>query len=125
MCVLRERGQGEEAEALRRDVLDSQLARLRESSADPAAIDQRFESVLATEVDRVATASVLAELLAPLLRDRLPVPSPAVSAAGAAPRPTNVPPPAPKRAPRPAAGGIADFIDEMIAHERDAKHSAA
>jgi hypothetical protein len=122
VCVLRERGCTDEAETLRRSELDVLLATLRQEASEPAVVDRQFESIFAAEADRVANASVLAELLAPLLRERLPAPTVAESSA---PR-TSSPSAVPARRPRPAAaGGIADFIDEMIAHEHGAKNSAA
>lgn len=82
-----------------------------------------MKAVFAREEDRVADASVLAEILLPQLRDAL--------AAAGAPRvrAEELPQRAPAARPAPrtvaaAAPGIADFIDEMIAQERPVPSAA-
>jgi hypothetical protein len=79
---------------------------------------ERLESVFAHEAERVSNATVLAELLGPLLSDQLRL-SPAaqgmISSMASAREPA--PPPPPTRPPAPRPTSIADFIDEMIAQE--------
>ena len=72
-------------------------------------------ALFAREAERVADASLLAEILLPLLRDSVP---PEIVRAGLArpPRPV-LPDPAVLRRPLAAAPGIADFIDQMIEQE--------
>jgi hypothetical protein len=118
VCVLRERGQIEEAEQLRAGQLMELVAAARTADDSDAAVAERLNAILAAETERVANAAVLAELLAPLLagqgsRRDMPPPVPP-----SAPPPSPVPvapPPAKLPGRRPAS--IADFIDDMIAQE--------
>ena len=121
VCVLRERGEAEAADDLRLGALESLIASLRSATADGVAIDERIEAIYATEEERVANASVLAELLLPHLTDSTPLfgaGSAAEPNAGAMPLPSPphalTPPAKPVRRP----GDIADFLDDMIAQER-------
>jgi hypothetical protein len=121
ICVLRERGETEAAEKLTRGALAEAMAAIRTISGEAeAVVAARVEAMFEAEQERVANAAVLADLLAPLLRDELSsavatVPTPS----GAGANPGN--PRTHSRAePRPPATGIADFIDEMIAQERSA-----
>lgn len=98
------------------------LAAVRAPGESDAAVTERLNSLFATEAERVANATVLSEILVPMIVDQL---RPLASAGIAAP--TIVPPIAPTgpltslpvtpkpAAPRPAS--IADFIDDMIAQE--------
>jgi len=118
--VLREHGEHDEAEQLRGSTLASALSAARAPTETDEAITTRFETVLATETERVANAAVLAELLAPMIAQKLaqntPAPlAPAPTVSTAAPAITPV-----LRPPRPRAASIADFIDEMIAQENPA-----
>lgn len=120
ICVLRERGQAEEAERLRTGELAELVASLHRPGETEASVAERVASIFAVEEERVANAAVLAELLAPLLNSQAR-PEPVVQAAPA-PLPVAVErfaAPAPPSPPAPRAGGgsIADFIDEMIAQE--------
>jgi hypothetical protein len=124
VCVLRERGQADEAEALRQRELPGLLAAVRSPADTDASIDAQLTAVFAREEDRVANAVVLAELMAPLLVNpaaRTPELTPilisAPSPGALEPRPSQFAPPPPLPAPARAAGSIADFIDEMIAQE--------
>ncbi|HEY1109973.1 MAG TPA: hypothetical protein VGE76_15090, partial [Opitutaceae bacterium] len=90
-------------------------------------IQQRLTSLFAIEEERVADASVLAELLLPALRGDISAqaasatPSPAQLeipvAAAAVPRPPAATTPPPPPAPRKRSTDIATFIDEMLAQE--------
>jgi hypothetical protein len=112
ICVLREQGCAPEAEALAADELA--VARAALVSADPTAdIEARFASLLVTEAERVANASVLAELLVPRLAELLAVGGRSSAMAIAS---DSLLPVSPK--PRGAPANIADFIDEMLAQDR-------
>lgn len=124
MCVLRERGQGDEAEALRQRELPGLLAAVRSPADTDATVDEQLSAVFAREEDRVANAVVLAELMAPLLAapaarapELTPILIPAPASAPIEARPPQFAPSPPLPAPARAAGSIADFIDEMIAQE--------
>jgi hypothetical protein len=115
IALRRECGDTVAAEEIRCGPLAAALEIVRaKTGATAAEVERRLEVIFAAEQERVANAAVLAELLAPLLRDRLP----AATADGAVPgsaSPRLPPPPPPKRF---AAANIADFIDEMLAYER-------
>ena len=117
VCVLRERGQKDEAERVRADEVMPMVALLRTATDTDAAITERLNTVFAAEAERVANAAVLAELLLPELTGQLrslavPVAAP-TSPVPPLPAPAAVPKPTPPR-----RGSIADFIDDMIAQER-------
>jgi hypothetical protein len=79
---------------------------------------ERLESIFSVETDRVANAAVLAELLVPVLSEKLRAALPASVAKQPAAAPEVTPAPAPKPTPaRPATISIADFIDDMIKQE--------
>lgn len=119
MCLLRERGQTEEAERLRAEELMRMVGAIRAPTDTDAAMTERLNAIFAIESERVANAAVLAELLAPMLAgqtrpaDQPEVPRTATVIANTS-SPPETPPPPPKRR---AAGSIADFIDEMITQE--------
>ena len=129
VCLLRARGQLAEAAALETSDLASALSTARLTSPR----NQDEASLFAAEDERVATAATLAELLVPLLAERLrseltPVaaaapPAPAASVATrdthrpaetpSSPAFPTTPPTAPSTAP-----SIADFIDGMLVQQR-------
>jgi hypothetical protein len=104
--------------------LEPAIKALRESSA---IADDQLEAMFAAEEERVATAHTLAEILLPLLTERIPPPlssrplssdreadrdfahdhaaTPAVDSSG-------------DRTRSPMLPGIADFIDEMLMQDR-------
>jgi hypothetical protein len=116
---LRERGQHDEAEQLRAGALPALIAALRRPEDSDSSVAERLDGIFALEAERVANATVLAELLLPMISEQLrtaplsqaqsPLPS-----AAALPESARLVKPAPS--PRVAAS-IADFIDEMIAQE--------
>ncbi len=124
VCLLRSRGHSVEAARLQSTELSKTIGALRQAANGAAGCEARLKAVFAREEDRVADASVLAEILLPQLRD-------ALAAAGAPRGRTEELPqraPAARLAPRTvaaAAPGIADFIDEMIAQERTVPSAAA
>jgi hypothetical protein len=126
ICLLRERGHGDEAEQLRTGPLADLMMQLSAAGENAAVIDEQLEKIFAVETERVADAAVLAELLAPLLDERAAArtrqhseSSPAAPHAAADSKVLlfDSPPPAPAAARR-RSGDIADFLDEMIALER-------
>ncbi len=123
--MLRERGEAAAADALEGGSLADLITSLRAAASDSAEFEQRLAAIFATEQDRVANASALAELLLPLLSNGgatpifgvvAPTPPPAVE-----PPRSGSPsfaPPTPTPPVRRAPGDIADFLDDMIAQEQ-------
>ncbi len=122
MCVLRVRGLSVEAARLESAELADAISRVRQLDRDEAAGEAKMSALFAHEAERVADASVLAEILLPLLRDSVP-PRLARASFGLLSRPVVSDPVLSRRAPAPAPG-IADFIDEMIQQERAASGRA-
>jgi len=116
-CVLRATGKSEEATTLESVELPRALATVR---SDPLSSLQE-EAVLAEEVERVSSALILAELVAPVLVEQLRTALPVVTGAYA-PSPTNKVEPKAAAAPPQAAAdempSIADMIDGMLSQER-------
>lgn len=120
-CLLRARGHGDEADEIEGTELDHAIAHAREA-ADAVNEDK----LLADEAERVAQACVMAELIAPLVVDRLRAeistlaksatsfPAPAAPPAASNPRPA----PAPATPPANGAPHIADLIEGMLAQQR-------
>ena len=125
VCVLRERGRAEEAERLRANELMPMVLAVRMPTDTDASVTERLNSIFAIEAERVANASVLAELLVPILAEKLQpsATSSAPNVSAAAPLVTPASNAAKPPAPRPAS--IADFIDEMIAQEKPPVHSGS
>lgn len=125
ICVLETTGKKDEADALRARDFEPAIKALRESSADA---DDQLEAMLAAEEERVATAHTLAEILLPLLSEKISAAAshyPASSSASATDRASsNDTAPTPNidsardRAASPLLPGIADFIDEMLMQDR-------
>jgi hypothetical protein len=121
VCILRERGQAEEAERLRVGELAEMLLAVRSPGDTDATVAARLDSIFSAETERVANAAVLAELLTPMLAEHL---RPAATSQESAPviatvaEPLVTTPPAKTPAPRTTAISITDFIDEMIAQEK-------
>jgi len=112
--LLQSAGRGAEARLTEDTELAAAAARARAASGAGIEADERFRAVVDEERARVAGAVALAEVLAPMLSERLIALVPArAPAAACVPR-------------KPGAGaavearGIADYIDEMLAHERAA-----
>ena len=129
ICLLRATGQNEEASALERSEFSEVLSSARKA---PEAA-QNETRILAEESERVASASILAELLAPILAKKLqaPVLTSVETTSPAPARKTETSLSAPPRRARvssaensesPAAAGvpgIADLIDGMLSQERE------
>ena len=120
VCVLRERGQPEEAERLRAGELMAMLAVVRTPADSDAAISERLNAIFAVEAERVANAAVLSELLLPALAEKflLQTKSPAPATAMEPALATAPSLPIAEKPAAPRAASIADFIDEMIAQEK-------
>lgn len=131
VCLLRLQGRGAEAAQLYAGKFSEALDVIEQFAGPGPVTEARVQSLLAAEDERVAQASVLAELLTPLLVERLreiflpdraqPLSekSPAVdSPAGA---PANFPGVKPAHSSAPT---IADFIEGMLAQERSSPPGA-
>ena len=90
-------------------MLAAAAARARDASESVPEADARLKALLAQEAERVAAAITFAEVLAPMLSERL---------CALAPARANPAPERPVRRPPGEALGIADFIDEMLAQDR-------
>jgi hypothetical protein len=122
ICVLQARGEIAEAARLAIGELPAAVQTLRTAESVD---DRELQRIFETEEERVASASVLAELILPSLADRLGGAAPlsastsrSVHRASETPRPGSTAeigalPVRPAVIP-----GIADFIDEMISQER-------
>jgi hypothetical protein len=116
ICVLREQGRQAEAETMMAQELAGVRATLSDLG-DSSAVEMRMAAIFAREEERVADATVLAELLAPTLCAAGAVSTPSVRSMNEATSSS------PRIAPKPlvargGTGDIADFIDEMLAQER-------
>ena len=113
ICALVERGEIAEADRLRTGEFADAVASVRVT-------DEAEGAAFALAAERLAHATLVAEMLAPLLAARL---QPAASLAAAAPALARIDPlptePAARVRPAPT-GNIADFIDEMLALDRPA-----
>lgn len=131
ICVLRGVGSNDEAATLEHTELPRALAAAR------LATDNHSEeaAVFHEEAERVASAQLVAELMAPLLARQLRAELPALSArpapafssqAVATPKLPAAPAPAEStRPPSTEAPGIADFIDSMLSQQKAAPPSSS
>jgi hypothetical protein len=122
VCLLRERGEHEEAERVRTGPLAALVSAARTPTDTDAGMALRLESLWAQETERVANAAVLAELLRNLLPEppRSPAsPSRATAGAAATPKLSSVP-----SKPRAVPASIADFIDTMLEQDDPAGSSS-
>lgn len=119
VCVLREQGRHADAETLQRQELDPLLEILRTGADPQPTLDARLAATMAEESERVANATVLAELLAPMLGPRTGTGELTASVAALRPTTAHGAPAiaAPRGEPVRPAASIADFLDEMIAQE--------
>lgn len=110
ICFLRSEGRHAEAGDIEARELSSAVDEARRACESDAESDSLLAAVRADGEERVADAVAFAEVLVPLLTERL-----SLAAPGAAEPPR-------RRRPAPEEPGepreIADFIDEMLAHER-------
>ena len=115
VCLLRNLGHGAEAAQIE-PAVSKAVDAIRGSPEGSGNYDAKLRALFALEEDRVASASVLAEILLPMLREmaddgtRRPVCARLVHSARAADTG--------RRRGSVAAPSIADFIDQMIQQER-------
>ena len=114
VCLLRSEGRSGEAQRMEETELAAAAMQAREASESGPEADARLEALVAGESERVAAAFAFAEVLAPMLSDRLRALSPARAVAG------NSGPSRPDIRPARDARGIADYIEEMLAQDRAA-----
>lgn len=106
-----------EAQRLEDTEFAAAAAQAREAFGHGPEADARLDALLVAERDRVAAAVAFAEVLAPMLSERLCALAPVRRLAG------NVPvPDAPETRRLGEARGIADFIEEMLAQDRAGAH---
>ncbi len=115
VCLLRARGRVHEAAQLETGELTDALEIARRSETD-ADLDVRLSTLFATEEERVATAVAIAEVLTPLLAERLQLRETASER-------DPVRPPLATR-PNGTMPNIADFIDQMLERESRAAPSS-
>ena len=117
ICFLRLEGREAEAREIEGRELEPAVAEARKDSESEAEAEAVLRAVTSDDEERVAEAIAFAEVLVPMLSERLSLQAPA--------------PGIPKRGPRQSraasgdqdqAHGIADFIDEMLAQQRPASH---
>ena len=116
ICLLRATGAAEEAGRLEA----GEFARAKAEAAASEGDGPSWPSRLAAEEKRVAEASILAELLAPLLAERLRRPGRSATTDGLSAVLDAFPAKSAARTfPRGAALEVADLIEGMLALERD------
>jgi hypothetical protein len=93
------------------------IAALRRPEDSDSSVAERLDGIFALEAERVANATVLAELLVPMISEQLRT-APLSQAQSPLPSGAALPESARLAKPSPrVAASIADFIDEMIAQE--------
>jgi hypothetical protein len=113
VCFLRSEGRAEDASRVEGGELAAAVAEARKTSESEAEADALLEAVIAEDEERVADAIAFAEVLLPMLAEKLRPSSTAVARVAEGPRQR-----------RPTAGrsgeapDIADFIDDMLAQDR-------
>lgn len=115
VCVLRATGKKEEAERLENGEFAHALSVAREAADN----GDTEATVLAEEAERVSSACVLAELLAPLLAEKLRADAHSFAVAPQVPVTQSVPEKSPGTARPPAENvpSIADLIDGMLSQQ--------
>jgi hypothetical protein len=126
VCVLRAQGRGGDAAQLYAGKFSEALDVIEQFAGAGPDTEARLQSLLAAEDERVASASVVAELVTPLIADRLREIFPGTSSPSA-PRNESVEKPAASSPASQAPGSapsIADLIEGMLAQERAAPRDA-
>jgi hypothetical protein len=117
VCFLKAEGRSGEARTIEDTELAAAIAEARGSAGTEAEVDARLNRVKAEGEVLVTEAIAYAEVLVPMLTNRLRTLALPSAPAG--------PAPAPKRKKAQAPGesrGIADFIDEMLAQDGPSAH---
>lgn len=117
ICLLRATGRIEEAARLEY----GDLVRAMTEATTSVEAEISWSTLFAAEEKRVADASILAELLAPLLAEQLHLSPAQPATAGLAAVLDAFPAKSPRRPPAPGAAPpeVADLIEGMLAQERD------
>ncbi len=117
VCFLRLEGRETEAREIEGRELGPAVIEARKTSESESEADAVLRALTSEDEERVADAIAFAEVLVPMLSERLSLQSP----------PSGPPTKGPRQN-RPIAGdlggsrGIADFIDEMLAQQRTGTH---
>jgi hypothetical protein len=115
ICLLRVCGHGADAAPIESEVSKT-VAAIRELPEGKGNYDEKLRALFAVEEDRVASASVLAEILLPMLRELADAETRRFAHASLA-HPARASDTRQQRG-SVVAPGIADFIDEMLQQER-------
>jgi hypothetical protein len=116
ICFLRLEGREAEAREIEGNEFAPAVVEARKAAESDSEADSLLHSLVAEGEERVAEAIAFAEVLMPMLSERLKLQAPSGAPAMSV------------RQKRPAvrnpdeSHGIADFIDEMLAQERAASH---
>jgi hypothetical protein len=110
---LRSEGHAEQARRIEDTELAEATALARRHAGSEIEAESILQQLIADEKERVADAIAFAEVLVPMLADRLGGPA-------ARPAPSAAAPARPRLAPAVEPRGIADFIDDMLTQERRA-----
>lgn len=111
--LLRSEGRSREAQRIEDTELAAAAAQARDALGNGLEADARFNALLAEERERMAAAMEFAEILAPMLSERLRAQAPVRGRAGMASDAEG-----PETSDPGEARGIADYIDQMLAQER-------
>lgn len=117
ICFLRLEGREAEAREIESNELAPAVVEARKASESEAEADAVLDHLTHDDEERVADAVAFAEVLVPMLSERLKLQSQLPNTPAKSVRPK-----------RPGSGnpdeahGIADFIDEMLAQQRAASH---
>jgi hypothetical protein len=117
ICFLRLEGRQAEAREIENTELAPAVVEARKASESEAEADAVLHDLTHEDEARVADAVAFAEVLVPMLSERLRLQAPSPSAPARSPRQKR-----PESGTPDQSHGIADFIDEMLAQERAASH---
>jgi hypothetical protein len=113
ICFLRAEGHSAEAQRLEENEFASAAAAARQGSGSEFESESILQSLLTEEKERVCDAIAFAEILVPMLAERLAGKAGPVRAAAHVPKKLKAEPPA-------VARDIADFIDDMLRQDKSA-----
>jgi hypothetical protein len=117
ICFLRLEGREAEAREIEGTELGPAVIEARKTSESDMEADAVLRALTSEDEERVAEAIAFAEVLVPMLSERLSLHSPSTGVATRSAREKRPPTGDPDK-----ARGIADFIDEMLAQEHAASH---
>jgi hypothetical protein len=110
VCLLRSQGRHADAQLVLDADFAGALAVAREGAATEQEADAQCHAMVAAEEERVADAVAMVELLAPMLRDRLPPRTATLASPGRSRIPGGLVPI--------GEPSVADFIEQMLEQER-------